>query len=164
MKAIDTIKVYVKHPNLIGYSIKESYFDFRDKFYNWLKRIVYKYEANLQDEYVKWDDYDYIMDRKAVKYAIYNPASTVTHEIELLFQKRNIFSVGALGIMSIETDTQDENIVFVTIKTRHPGMMIGTGGETITALTKRLTHLFGRQTEIKLVEVTKDLNEPKRIY
>lgn len=164
MKFIDRIKVYIHHPNLIGYSIKESYFTFRDKFYNWLKRIVYKYEANLQDEYVKWDDYDYVMDRKAVKYAIYNPASTVTHEIELLFQKRNIFSVGALGIMSIETDTQDENIVFVIIKTRHPGMMIGRGGETISALTKRLTYLFGRQTEIKLVEVTKDLNEPKRIY
>lgn len=164
MKVIDTIKVYIHHPKLIGYSFKESYFTFRDKFYNWLKRIVYKYEANLQDEYVKWDDYDYIMDRKAVKYAIYNPASTVTHEIELLFQKRNIFSVGALGIMSIETDTQDEDIVFVKIKTRHPGMMIGTHGETIIALTKRLTHLFGRQTEIQLVEVTKDLNEPRRIY
>lgn len=164
MRFIDTIKVYFKHPNLIGYSIKESYFNFRDKFYNWLKRIVYKYEANLQDEYVKWDDYDYTMDRKTVKYAIYNPVSTVTHEIELLFQKRNIFNVGALGIMGIEIDTQDEDIVFVKIKTRHPGMMIGIGGENIIALTKRLTQLFGRQTEIKLIEVTNDLNEPRRIY
>ena len=48
MKVIDTIKVYVQHPKLIGYSIKESYFNCRDKFYNWLKRIVYKYEANLK--------------------------------------------------------------------------------------------------------------------
>jgi ribosomal protein S3 len=68
-----------------------------------------------------------------------------------------------LHIQGIQVDTQGD-VITVKISLRRPGLLIGSRGKDIDAVTKELTKVFGVETKILIDEIRKDINEPFICY
>lgn len=157
----DRIKLYFKEPKCIKYDIRDWKDSLTKKFYRKLKRMVYNWEnktfysKNIYEHYGKTPYSEYFFLDKTVTFARMNSVYIVIREFDLYFENFN-----RLQIPSINVDTQDENVITITIHTSRPGFIIGKGGQTINYFTKKFTELFNKETKINIVEVKKDINEP----
>lgn len=164
MTILDCIKTYVKHPNLI---IEDFRVMVEKSKINRLlngKFKTYDYEEkNYYDVIVK-SDYEIYVTENEFKYSIYNPMIVVWHELERMFDNgTGVATIRRMGIMGVNIDTQNEDLLSVSISLKRPGLLIGKGGEKINTLESRLTYLFNRKTKIDIVEVKKDINEPLHV-
>ena len=111
--------------------------------------------------------HEFIIPSDKIKYSVFSPVIVVMHEIEQQFgimsSIYNFNTTRRLGIMGIDVDTQDENLITVKIRLRRPGLLIGTRGKDINKLQDRFEYLFNRPVKINIDEVRKDINEPIRI-
>lgn len=164
MTILDYIKTYVKHPRLIIEDIRNSIE--KSKINRLLKNKLKAYdyeEKNYYDVIVK-SNYEIYVPENKYKHSIYNPMIVVWHELERMFDTgTGVATIRRMGIMGINIDTQNEDLVTVSISLKRPGLLIGKRGSKVNELETRLTYLFNRKTEIKIVEVKKDINEPMYI-
>ena len=120
------------------------------------RKCIYKYEIecclnnNICDPYYGTPVSD-------IKVGIFSPVLIVTKTLEKYFGFSKYYR---LQIHGIDVDTQNEDIVYVNIRLRYPGQLIGGAGKDINAVEKLLTANFGKETKIKIDEVRKDINEP----
>lgn len=164
MTILDYIKTYVKHPRLIIDDIRNSIENSKMKrlFKGKLKAYDYE-EKNYYDIIVK-SSYEIYVPENKYKHSIYNPMIVVWHELERMFDNgTGVATIRRMGIMGIVVDTQNEDLVTVSISLKRPGLLIGKRGSKINELETRLTYLFNRKTQIKIVEVKNDINEPLHI-
>lgn len=164
MTILDYIKTYLKHPGLIIEDIRNSLESSKIKRLLNRKLKTYDYEEkNYYDVIVK-SNYETYVPKNKYKHSIYNPMIVVWHELERMFDDgRGVAIIRRMGIMGINIDTQNDDLLTVSISLKRPGLLIGNRGRKINELEKRLTYLFNRKTEIKIVEVKKDINEPMYI-
>lgn len=164
MTILDYIKTYLKHPGLIIEDIHNSLENSKIKRLLNRKFKTYDYEEkNYYDVIVK-SNYEIYVPENKYKHSIYNPMIVVWHELERMFDDgRGVAIIRRMGIMGINIDTQNDDLLTVAISLKRPGLLIGNRGSKIDELEKRLTYLFNRKTEIKIVEVKKDINEPMYI-
>lgn len=164
MTILDYIKTYAKHPRLIIDDIRSSIEKSKMNrlFKGKLKAYDYE-EHNYYDVIVKSNYETYVPENK-YKYSIYNPMIVVWHELERMFDNgTGVAMIRRMGIMGIVVDTQNEDLVTVSISLKRPGILIGKRGSKLNELESRLTYLFNRKTQIRIVEVKKDINEPMYI-
>lgn len=162
MTFFDYIKTYVKHPRLIIDTFLDAIDKAKEKRFLKNKLAAYEYEEkNYYDVIVGKSDYEiYILENKC-KHSIYNPMIVVWHELERMFDNgTGVATIRRMGIMGINVDTQNENLITVTISLKRPGLLIGKQGSKINEFESRLTYLFNRETKVEIVEVKKDINEP----
>lgn len=157
----DYIKTYLRHPNLIIKYFRTMVE--KSKINRLLNRKfkTYEYEEkNYYDVIVKRDYEIYVPENK-FKYSIYNPMIVVWHELERMFDNgTGAAIIRKMGIMGINIDTQNEDLLTVSISLKRPGLLIGKRGSKIDELKSRLTYLFNRETHIEIYEIKKDINEP----
>ena len=158
------IKLYIKKPYLIWEDIKWWIDKKIDTLHDYLIRKLYNREnKHYFDKFIK-GSYEFIIPSDKIKYSVFSPVIVVMHEIEQQFgimsSIYNFNTTRRLGIMGIDVDTQDENLITVNIRLRRPGLLIGTGGKDINKLQDRLEYLFNRPVKINIDEVRKDINEP----
>lgn len=160
MRFIDTIKVYMKHPSLIINTFLDAINNVKQKRFLKNKFAAYEYEEkNYYDVIVK-SSYEYYVPENKYKHSIYNPMIVVWHELERMFDNgTSVAIIRRMGIMGINIDTQNEDLLTVLITLKRPGLLIGKRGSNIDELESRLTYLFKRETKIKIDEVKKDINE-----
>lgn len=87
---------------------------------------------------------------------IFCPVMVVTKTLENYF---GFYGYLRLNIHGIDVDTQNTDIIDVTIRTHRPGMLIGKGGEDINAVEKLLTDYFCKRVIIHISEIRRDVNE-----
>ena len=142
---------------------KEWFAEQKVKAYNKVKCYVFNKELNNWTKKVIYDSYGTV---KLVKsnpnYWVFSPVEAVYYVLKLKFINR-INDYYRLGIFGIDVDTQDETID-VTIHLKHPGLLIGKGGQDIDIITKELKRVFNMPTTIHIIEIKKDNNEPFIIY
>ena len=164
MTILDYIKIYVRHPHLIIDTFLDAIDNVKQKRFLRNKFAAYEYEKRNYDDVIVMSSYEYYVPENKYKRSIYNPMIVVWHELEKMFDNGKGYStIRRMGIMGINIDTQNEDLLTVAISLKRPGMLIGNGGSNINELESRLTYLFNRKTEIKIVEVKKDINEPMYI-
>lgn len=161
MTIFDYIKTYVKHPRLIIEDIRNSIENSKINRLLNRKFKTYDYEEkNYYDVIVK-SNYETYVPKNKYKYSIYNPMTVVWHELERMYDDgTSVAIIRRMGIMGINIDTQNENLITVTISLKRPGLLIGKRGSKINELESRLTYLFNRETKVEIIEVKKDINEP----
>ena len=120
------------------------------------RKCIYKYEIECRLNYNICDPY-YGTPVSDIKVGIFSPVLIVTKTLEKYFGFCKYYR---LQIHGIDVDTQNEDIIYVTIRLRYPGNLIGRAGNDINAVEKLLTANFGKETKIKIDEVRKDINEP----
>lgn len=161
MKVIDTIKVYVKYPKCIIYDIRDKKSKLIKKFYHKLKQMVYSYEnetfymKNMYENFGKDGYCDYMFPDKTVTFARMNPVMMIIREIDLYFENYNKPQIG-----TIEVNNQDKETITVTIHTENPGNLIGSHGKNINYFRNRLSELFNKKTEIKIIEIKNNIDKP----
>lgn len=129
----------------------------RQYFLNKCRDYIYDYEINevlgvsLREAY--YGEYLINPDLKA---GILCPEMVVHKMLEkyLGFEKYL-----RIRIHGIDVDTKEEDKVTVTIKLNRPGVLIGKGGETLTAIKDMLGKYFNMTTDIRILEV-KELYDP----
>lgn len=157
----DRIKLYFKEPKCIKYDICDWKASLTKNFYRKLKCMVYDWEnktfysKNMYEHCGNTAYSEYVFLDKTVTFARMNSVYIVIREFDLYFENFN-----RLKIPNINVDTQDENVITITIHTSNPGLIIGKGGQTINYFEKKFTELFNKETKINIVEVKKDINEP----
>ena len=164
MTILDYIKTYAKHPHLIIEDIRNSIE--KSKINRLLKNKLkaYDYEEKNYYDVILKSNYEIYVPENKYKHSIYNPMIVVWHELERMFDTgTGVATIRRMGIMGINIDTQNEDLVTVSISLKRPGLLIGKRGSKVNELETRLTYLFNRKTEIKIVEVKKDINEPMYI-
>lgn len=160
----DYIKTYVKHPRLIVDAFFDAIDEAKQNRFLRNKFAAYEYEKRNYDDVIVMSSYEYYVPENKYKRSIYNPMIVVWHELEKMFDNGKGYStIRRMGIMGINIDTQNEDLLTVAISLKRPGLLIGNGGSNINELESRLTYLFNRKAEIKIVEVKKDINEPMYI-
>ena len=160
----DYIKTYVKHPRLIVDAFLDAIDEAKQKRFLRNKFAAYEYEKRNYDDVIVMSNYEFYVPENKYKRSIYNPMIVVWHELEKLFDNgRGVSIIRRMGIMGINIDTQNEDLLTVIITLKRPGLLIGKRGSTIDELESRLTYLFNRETKIEIVEVKKDINEPMYI-
>lgn len=87
---------------------------------------------------------------------VFCPVMVVTKTLENYF---GFYGYLRLNIHGIDVDTQNTDIIDVTIRTHRPGMLIGKGGEDINAVEKLLTDYFCKRVIIHISEIRRDVNE-----
>lgn len=112
------------------------------------RKCIYKYEIECRLNYNYYG---------TLKVGIFSPVLIVTKTLEKYFGFGKYYR---LQIHGIDVDTQNEDIIYVTIRLQYPGNLIGRAGKDINAVEKLLTANFGKETKIKIDEVRKDINEP----
>lgn len=161
MKFIERIKLFIKEPNQIKYWFRDWKQITTKRFYLKLKRMVYDWEnktfysKNMCEEYGKSQYCEYMFLDKTVTFARMNPVFVVVRELDIYFQ-----SLGRLEIPNINVDTQNEDLITVTIWTARPGFIIGKGGSTIKMFENKLSEMFNKTTKIVINEVKNDINSP----
>jgi len=164
MTFFDYIKTYVRHPRLIVDAFLDAIDEAKQKRFLRNKFAAYEYEERNYDDVIVISSYEYYVPENKYKRSIYNPMIVVWHELEKMFDNGKGYStIRRMGIMGINIDTQNEDLLTVSISLKRPGLLIGKRGSKINELESRLTYLFNRKTEIKIVEVKKDINEPMYI-
>lgn len=164
MTILDYIKTYAKHPHLIIEDIRAMVE--KSKINRLLKNKLKTYdyeEKNYYDVIVK-SNYEIYVPENKYKHSIYNPMIVVWHELERMFDNgTGVATIRRMGIMGIHVDTQNDDLLTVSITLKRPGLLIGNRGSKINELETRLTYLFNRKTEIDIVEVKNDINQPMYI-
>lgn len=165
MTIFDYIKTYVKHPHLIINTFLDVINKVKEKRFLKNKFAAYDYEEkNYYDVIVK-SNYEIYVPQNKYKYSIYNPMIVVWHELERMFDNgTGVAIIRRMGIMGINIDTQNEDLLTVSIFLKRPGLLIGKRGSNIDRLESRLTFLFNRETKIKINEIRKDINESLPMY
>ena len=87
---------------------------------------------------------------------VFCPVMVVTKTLENYF---GFYGYLRLNIHGIDVDTQNTDIIDVTIRIHRPGMLIGKGGEDINAVEKLLTDYFCKRVIIHISEIRRDVNE-----
>lgn len=160
----DYIKTYVRHPRLIIDTFLDAIDNAKQKRFLKNKFATYEYEEKNYYDVIVMSSYEYYVPENKYKRSIYNPMIVVWHELERMFDNgTGVAIIRRMGIMGINVDTQNEDLLTVSISLKRPGMLIGKRGSNIDALESRLTYLFNRKTKIEIVEVKKDINEPMYI-
>lgn len=160
----DYIKTYVRHPRLIIDTFLDAIDNAKQKRFLKNKFATYEYEEKNYYDVIVMSSYEYYVPENKYKRSIYNPMIVVWHELERMFDNgTGVAIIRRMGIMGINIDTQNEDLLTVSISLKRPGMLIGKRGSNIDALESRLTYLFNRKTKIEIVEVKKDINEPMYI-
>lgn len=153
MKFIETINVYFRHPKCIKYDIKFYIRKCKGDFMFWLRRKLIR---NILDSEVCSYQCNVFNGFKPFKSSILFPCSVVSMVLLEHFKR-----VDLLGIHSISVDTQrSSDEVYVTISLNHPGFLIGRYGEDFDHVRKRLSEIFGIETQIDIEEIH-DVNEDK---
>lgn len=158
---LNTLKVYIQHPKCIVYDLRDCKNSLVKKFYSKLKRMVYSYEnktfymKNMYEHFGKDANCEYMFIDKTVTFARMNPVFIVVRELDMYFQ-----NLGRLEIPNINVDTQNEDLITVTIWTARPGFIIGKSGSTIRYFENKLSEMFNKPTKIVINEVKKDINSP----
>lgn len=164
MTIFDYIKTYVRHPRLIIDTFLDAIDNAKQKRFLKNKLATYEYEEKNYYDVIVMSSYEYYVPENKYKRSIYNPMIVVWHELERMFDNgTGVAIIRRMGIMGINVDTQNEDLLTVSISLKRPGMLIGKRGSNIDALESRLTYLFNRKTKIEIVEVKKDINEPMYI-
>lgn len=139
--------------------IKKFFIEIKHYFINCIRKYIIKNEIQYQTKRVIYDEYTGI---KLVKYNpnynIFNPVDTVNLILKQHFNKYD-GQYYALGIFGIIVDTQQEQIN-ITIKLRHPHLLIGKHGQDFDELEYKLSKIFNVHAKIYIDEITKDINEP----
>lgn len=157
----DYIKTYMRHPRLIIDTFLDAIDNAKQKRFLKNKFAAYEYEEKNYYDVIVMSSYEYYVPENKYKRSIYNPMIVVWHELERIFDTgTGVATIRRMGIMGINIDTQNEDLLTVSISLKRPGMLIGKRGSNIDALESRLTYLFNRKTKIEIVEVKKDINEP----
>lgn len=157
----DYIKTYLKHLSLVIYAFLDVVNNAKQKRFLKNKFAAYKYEEKNYYDIIVKSGYDYYVPDNKYKYSIYNPMIVVWHELEKIFDNgTGVAAIRRMGIMGINIDTQNEDLLTVSISLKRPGLLIGKQGSNINDLESRLTYIFNRKTKIEIVEVKKDINEP----
>ena len=138
--------------NFVKDAIHKLHMNILDSF----RKCIYKYEIECRLNYKICDPY-YGTPVSDIKVGIFSPVLIVTKTLEKYFGFGKYYR---LQIHGIDVDTQNEDIVYVTIRLQYPGILIGRAGKDINAVEKLLTANFGKETKIKIDEVRKDINEP----
>lgn len=133
-------------------AIHKLHMNILDRF----RKCIYKYEIECRLNNNICDPY-YGTPVSDIKVGIFSPILIVTKTIEKYFGFSKYYRIQIHGI---DVDTQNEDIIYVTIRLRYPGQLIGRAGKDINAVEKLLTANFGKETKIKIDEVRKDINEP----
>lgn len=157
------IKLYIKKPYLIWEDIKWWIDKKIDALHDYLIRKLYNRENKYHFDKLIKGSYEFIIPSDKIKYSVFSPVIVVIHEIEQQFgiMYSSIYNTRRLGIMGIDVDTQDENLITVKIKLRRPDLLIG--GKNIDKLQDRLEYLFNRSVKINIDEIKRDINEPIKI-
>ena len=87
---------------------------------------------------------------------VFCPVMVVSKTLENYF---GFYGYLRLKIHGIDVDTQNEDIIEVTIKIHRPGMLIGKGGKDINAVEKLLSDYFCKRVIIQISEIRRDVNE-----
>lgn len=160
----DYIKTYMRHPRLIIDTFLDAIDNAKQKRFLKNKLATYEYEEKNYYDVIVMSSYEYYVPENKYKRSIYNPMIVVWHELERMFDNgTGVAIIRRMGVMGINIDTQNDDLLTVAISLKRPGLLIGNRGSKIDELEKRLTYLFNRKTEIKIVEVKKDINEPMYI-
>lgn len=88
---------------------------------------------------------------------IYSPVNVVFKMLEQYFGFECCYR---LHIHGIDVDTQDENVIGVSIRLYRPGLLIGKAGKDIYAIEDLLSDYFCKKVKINIVEVKRDVNRP----
>ena len=145
MKLIEKIKSYIKH------TCHKIHIKILDLF----RKQIYKYEFGkvLNLKVCHPTSGISISD---LPVGIFCPVMVVSKMLEHYF---GFYGYLRLNIHGITVDTQNEDIIDVTIKIHRPGLLIGKGGKDINAVEKLLSDYFCKQVIIHIDEVRRDINE-----
>ena len=152
MKAVDTLKVYLRHPKYVVKDIRFYTKKYKENYEFWLRKKILNSFLNSEScTYTYKTRHEYKPFNKAMLF----PCSIVSMVLLEHFKR-----IDWLGIHGISVDTQSDEAVTATIALAHPGLLIGKGGKDINAVMKRLSELFGKETNIDIKEIN-DVNEEK---
>ena len=127
-----------------------------------MRKKVFEMDLEANTRPVRYDGYGVskLTDRNP-NYWIFSPVEAVENVLKLYFiDSRRYYR---LHIQGIQVDTQGD-VIEVKISLRRPGLLIGSRGKDIDAVTKELTKVFGVETKILIYEIKKDINEPFICY
>lgn len=127
-----------------------------------MRKKVFEMDLEANTRPVRYDDYGMskLTDHNP-NYWIFSPVEAVENVLKLHFiNSRRYYR---LHIQGIQVDTQGD-VIEVKISLRRPGLLIGSRGKDIDAVTKELTKVFGVETKILINEIKKDINEPFIYY
>ena len=127
-----------------------------------MRKKVFEMDLEANARPVRYDDYEgcNLTDHNP-NYWIFSPVEAVENILKLHFMNNRRYY--RLHIHGIQVDTQGDVIV-VKISLRRPGLLIGSQGKDINAVTAELTKVFGIETQILIDEIKKDINEPFIYY
>ena len=153
MGITEYIKVYLRHPKCIVRDMRFYTKKYKEKYEFWLRKKLIR---NILDSEVCSYQCNVFNGFKPFRSSILFPCSVVSMVLSEHFKR-----VDLLGIHSISVDTQrSSDEVYVTISLNHPGFLIGRFGADIDHVKKRLSEIFGIETQIDLEEIH-DVNEDK---
>lgn len=142
-------------------AIKGSFFKIRMKLLDKFRKLIYDYEMNeVLNQKMEESYYEHPASQD-LKVGILCPAIVVTKILEKHFGFNKLMR---MRIHGIEVDTQSISAITVTIRLNSPGTLIGRGGCDIDAVENMLENYFNKKTEIRIVEIRKDVNMPLYIY
>lgn len=143
--------------------IKGTFYKIRKSIINKCREMVYNYEFEevlnhkIEESFVYYEN-SVMPD---LRVGVLCPAMVVAKMIEKHFGFEKSLM---MRIHAIDVDTQSADAITATIKLNRPGLFIGKGGSSINSLEAELTKYFNKKTDIRIVEVKKDVNLPLYIY
>lgn len=137
--------------------VKVTLHKIRKSILNKCREMVYNYEFNDVLNHKIEELYYESSFTPDLRVGALCPATVVSKILEKHFGFEGILK---LRIHGIDVDTQSAEAITVTIKLNRPGLLIGTGGSSISSLEAEMTKYFNKQTNIRIVEVKKDINLP----
>lgn len=100
----------------------------------------------IVSEYPKYPD-------DKLTFGIFSPVLVVMREMQ---EQYTMFRVMSMKIMGVKVNTQLEDKVIVEILCCRPGILIGKSGSDYDILQTNLTNIFGKKTEIDILEMKED--------
>ena len=137
--------------------IKGTFYKIRKSIVNRCREMVYKYEFKEVLNHKIAESYYESSVTPDLRVGVLCPAMIVAKMIEKHFGFEKSLM---LRIHGIDVDTQSADAITATIKLNRPGLLIGKGGGSINSLETELTKYFNKKTDIRIVEVKKDVNLP----
>lgn len=141
--------------------IKGTFYKIRKSILNKCREMVYNYEFKEVLNHKIEEGYYESSVTPNLRVGVLCPAMIVAKMIEkhFGFEKSQM-----LRIHGIDVDTQSSDAITATIRLNRPGLLIGKGGSSINSLEAELTKYFNKKTDIRIVEVKKDVNLPLYVY
>ena len=146
---------------LLG-QIDDLKFQYKHNKITKMRKKVFEMDLKANTRPVRYDDYGVSkLTTHNPNYWIFNPVEAVENVLKLHFiDSRKYYR---LRIQGIQVNTQSD-VIEVKISLRRPGLLIGSQGKDIDAVTKELTKAFGVETKILIDEIKTDINEPFIYY